>query len=88
MRVPNADFYREQQWQLRNLRSQAALKLLGYNNLLGFPYLHGYNPATLDRLLRTHHFDPLATQNSSVIEPPYRQMSTQIRGEWRAKHAP
>lgn len=83
MRVPNADFYREQQWRLRNLRSQAALKLLGYNNLLGFPYLHGYTPATLDRLLCTHHFDPVATLDSSVIEPPYPQMSAQICDEWR-----
>jgi Methyltransferase domain len=88
VRVPNADFYREQRWRLRNLRSQTALKLLGYNNLLGFPYLHGYTPATLDRLLRSHRFDPVARYNSSVIEPPYPQMSAQICNEWRAtRHA-
>jgi SAM-dependent methyltransferase len=84
VRVPNADFYREQQWRLCNMRSQAALKLLGYNNLLGFPYLHGFTPATLDRLLRAHRFDPVATHNSSVIDPPYPQMSTRMRDEWRA----
>lgn len=84
VRVPNADFYREQRWRLRNLRSHAALKLLGYSNLLGFPCLHGYTPATLDRLLRAHHFDPVAAHNSSVIEPPYPQMSQRMRDEWRA----
>lgn len=84
VRVPNADFYREQRWRLRKLRSQTALKLLGYNNLLGFPYLHGYTPATLDRLLRTYRFDPVAARNSSVIEPPYPQMSARMRDEWRA----
>jgi hypothetical protein len=84
VRLPDADFYREQQWRLRNLRSQAALKFLGYNNLLGFPYLHGYTAATLDRLLRTHHFDPVATHDSSVVEAPYPQMSTRMRDEWRA----
>jgi hypothetical protein len=83
VRVPNPDFYREQQWRLRNLNSQTALNLLGYNNLLGFPYLHGYTPATLDRLLRAHLFEPVATHDSGVIEPPYPQMSAQICDEWR-----
>jgi hypothetical protein len=84
VRVPNAEFYREQEWHLRNLRSEAALKLLGYNNLPGFPYLHGYTPATLDRLLRAHHFDSVARHDSSVIEPPYPEMSPRMRDEWRA----
>jgi SAM-dependent methyltransferase len=84
VRVPNADFYREQRWRLRNLRSQQAFKLLAWNNLLGFPYLHGYTPATLDQFLRTHNFDPVATHDSSVIEPPYPQMSPRMRNEWRA----
>lgn len=84
VRVPNADFYREQEWRLRRLRSQAALKLLGYNNLLGFPYLYGYTPATLDLLLRAHGFDPVAKHNSSVIEPPYPRMSPRMSHEWRA----
>src|ERR1700679_3496939 len=60
VRVPNADFYREQRWRLRNLHSQTALNLLGYNNLLGFPYLHRYTPATLHRFLRVHRFVPVA----------------------------
>ena len=82
VRVPNADFYRGQRWRLRKWQSQTALKLLGYNNLLGFPYLHGFTAATLDRLLRAHHFEPFATLNSSVIEPPYPQISPQMRDEW------
>ena len=83
VRVPNADFYREQRRQLGKRSSGRALKLLAYNNLLGFPYLHGYTPASLDRLLRTNHFEPVRAHNSSLLTPPYPEMAPRIREEWR-----
>jgi len=81
VRVPNAAFYRAQR---RNLETTGgALRTLGLNNLLGFPYLHGYTPATLTRLLRSMNFEPLAAHNSSLLTPPYPDLSATVREEWR-----
>jgi hypothetical protein len=52
---------------------QTALNLPGYNNLLGFPYLHGYTPATLDRFLRAHRFDLVATYDRPMAANPPRK---------------
>lgn len=83
VRVPNADFYRQQQRRLASRRSKLALQLLGYNNLLGFPYLHGYTYSGLQRLLRRHCFDPLSIYKSSLLTPPYPDLSPQFQREWR-----
>jgi len=83
IRVPNADFYHRQRHELEAKRSRLALKLLGYNNLLGFPYLHGFGRATLEAMLRANRFEPLHSHSSSLLTPPYPQMSQGLRTEWR-----
>ena len=80
LRVPNADFYRRQRQRLHH--SRPALWSLGYNNLLGFPYLHGYTRSTLARLLARHGFAPLNCYPANVQTPPYPDLNPRIRAEW------
>lgn len=84
VRVPNADFYRRKRKQLEQAEGSKPLRELGYNNLLGFPYLYGYTPSTLDRLLRNNGFNPVVRHNSNLLTPPYPELSARIRKEWRA----
>jgi SAM-dependent methyltransferase len=84
VRVPNAQFYLRWHKQLRKDGASGSLKVLGYNNLLGFPYRYGYTPASLTRLLRTNGFNPIEAHNSSLLTPPYPEMSMKMREEWRA----
>jgi SAM-dependent methyltransferase len=79
LRVPNAAFYRRQ----ISRGPAASLLSLGYNNLLGFPYLNGYSPASLHRLLQSMNFEPVATFASSLLTPPYPEMNRSLRDEWR-----
>ena len=80
IRVPNANCYLRQRNQLGG--SGRTLKMLGYNNLLGFPYLHGYKQATLEGLLRAHGFEPVSAHSSSLLTPPYPHISRRLRAEW------
>ncbi|HVV45208.1 MAG TPA: methyltransferase domain-containing protein [Bryobacteraceae bacterium] len=76
VRVPNGDFYRRMRgWK-------PALRTLGYNNLLGFPYLHGYSPTSLELLLRSYSFLPMASHDTGLLTPPYPDLSPRIRREW------
>jgi len=84
VRVPNFQFYQQKSRQLRNGSPSRSLKLLGYNNLLGFPYLHGYTPDLLRRLLKTSGFHPTVSHNSSLLTPPYPNWSIKIKEEWGA----
>ena len=81
VRVPNASYYRQRRRQLR--RSRQSLRALGYNNLLGFPYLYGYTPSILTGLLRAHRFEPLAVHSSNLLTPPYPDMSALVKKEWQ-----
>ena len=81
LRVPNADFYRRQRERLQQSRS--ALWSLGYNNLLGYPYLHGYTRSLLARLLARNGFAPLNCYPTNVHTPPYPDLNPRIRAEWQ-----
>jgi len=83
VRVPNAAFYREQRRRIQSDMPGRSLKLLAYNNLLGFPYLHGYTSNSLHRLLRANRFEPVATRASSLLTPPYPDVTRTVRNEWR-----
>jgi hypothetical protein len=83
IRVPNADFYRRLRRQLDGKESSRPLNLLGYNNLLGFPYLHGYGLTALQNIVRAHGFEPVEADASSLLTPPYPHMSRRIREEWQ-----
>ncbi len=82
VRVPNGNFYRKLRQQFEMDHSKQALLMLGYNNLLGFPYLHGYTTSALKQLLRRNHFHPILTNKSSLLTPPYPYMSQRISEEW------
>lgn len=62
IRTPNAAFYRLCRQELDSSREISALvhhrmtRILGYNNLLGFPYQFGYAPSNLQRLLERTGF--------------------------------
>jgi len=79
LRVPNGDFYRQ-----RIGRGWNWLRWLGYNNLLGFPYLHGYGLGSLERLLRSANFELIASFATSLLVPPYPEMSPPLSEEWRS----
>jgi len=75
VRTPNGLFYAICQKLLREegLRSGAAkflMEAMGYNNLLGFPYLYGYSAATLERLIEQFGFRSEGMLNSELITLP------------------
>jgi len=77
LRVPNGDFYR------RHIAAgRTWLRALGYNNLLGFPYLNGYSVNSLERLLHAVDFQPIATFPASLLTPPYPEMNPRLNKEW------
>ncbi len=87
VRVPSAQFYQRTRRQLMRGEWEPALRLLGYNNLLGFPYLYGYTSATLAQILRRNGFEPIDRHNSTVLTPPYPEMTERVKQEWnRVKH--
>ncbi|MEO7974092.1 MAG: hypothetical protein ABIU84_10955, partial [Thermoanaerobaculia bacterium] len=40
---------------------------LAWNNLIGFPYLHGYSVGTLDRLVAPYGFERLAAEPDTLL---------------------
>jgi len=84
LRVPNANFYRTQKKRLETRRSKRALRSLAYNNLLGFPYLCGYTASALHRFVRANGFHPVAVTGSTLLTPPYPELSSRIEREWGA----
>jgi SAM-dependent methyltransferase len=65
IRVPNGALFRRAAVWLR--QGPKAMRpwlsaALAWNNLLAFPYLHGYSLASLDRLLASHSFERVAFQ--------------------------
>jgi SAM-dependent methyltransferase len=63
LRVPNGRYFVEAMQRLGSdgpLARRFRLLALAWNNLIGFPYLHGYSVGTLDRLVAAHGFERLA----------------------------
>lgn len=77
LRVPNAEFYRRPV-----LGSSQWFRALSYNNLLGFPYLNGYSLEALKRLLAATGFATIAAFATSLLTPPYPEISGSLRNEW------
>jgi SAM-dependent methyltransferase len=57
LRVPNGSLYRQRAQRPSGFRADLAFPALAWNNLIGFPYLHGYTLTSLDLLLRRHGFE-------------------------------
>jgi SAM-dependent methyltransferase len=69
IRVPNGVMY---QWGAKLLdrggaEHQWIVSALAWNNLLAFPYLHGYSVATLDQLLGRHGFRRVAFTRDTLM---------------------
>ena len=77
VRVPNAEFYGRP-----DLGGPGRFRALGYNNLLGFPYLNGYNLDALRGLFASTGFEAVAAFSASLLTPPYPEMSKRVRREW------
>lgn len=67
VRVPSGAFYAALRPWLESPLSAAARALLAHNNLLGFPYRHGFRPEGLGALLRAEGFEVLAVVGDALV---------------------
>lgn len=91
LRTPNALFYRVCQQRLKESPGgDLALwivRALGYNNLLAFPYLYGYDSDALVGMARGHRFRCEAALNSELITLPFPHLENWVIEENRAAFA-
>jgi SAM-dependent methyltransferase len=91
LRTPNALFYRICQQRLRATPdgelSLWIVRALGYNNLLAFPYLYGYDSSSLKALAGACGFRTEAELNSELITLPFPDLAPWIMEENRAAYA-
>jgi SAM-dependent methyltransferase len=81
IRVPNVAFYHA----LAGAGEESlALRALAYNNLLGFPYLHGYTEASLNRLATRMGFEYVRGFNSELVTMPFADVSARVHNEQSA----
>jgi SAM-dependent methyltransferase len=89
VRAPNFGFYETSRRLARKKsRRGPALRALAYNNLLGFPYLTGYNPALLTSFVGQQGFQPVKGFSSTVITMPFADPSRKAQEESAAVNAP
>lgn len=86
LRTPNGLFYATCQSLLRDSQlgregRAFLLEALGYNNLLGFPYLYGHSRSTLVRLLEPYGFNPEGVLNSELLTLPVPDKSSSVEKE-------
>lgn len=67
VRVPNGAFYARWRPRLAGPAASLARALLAHNNLLGFPYRHGFTPQSAAGLLRACGFDPVLTLGDTLV---------------------
>jgi SAM-dependent methyltransferase len=67
LRVPNGEVYLALRARLDGPLAGAARSLLARHNLLGFPYRHGFTPASLRRLLERSNFEMIAEEDAVVL---------------------
>lgn len=67
VRVPNGEFYAALHPWLTGPAAGAARAMLAHNNLLAFPYRHGFTPASLRRLLEEEGFAVVATVGDTLV---------------------
>ena len=78
VRVPNGAFYSRWRPRLRGAAATIARAVLSHNNLLGFPYRHGFTPDSLSRLLRETGFEPIHLFGDTLVP---------VAGEWTRRWA-
>jgi hypothetical protein len=67
IRVPNGAFYAAVRRRLDGVAGPVARALLAHNNLLGFPYRHGFNVRSLSLLLEDTGFDVVRTHGDALV---------------------
>jgi SAM-dependent methyltransferase len=89
VRTPNGRFYSlcEQLLQEESTGTEERdflLRVMGYNNLLGFPYLYGYSGDTLTRLIQPYGFRYESALNSELLTFPLPENPEWVEKEERA----
>jgi SAM-dependent methyltransferase len=89
VRTPNGLFYSIcesllSEGSLDTKAEQFLVDAMGYNNLLGFPYLYGHNRATLQRLIEPYGFRLEGFLNSELLTLPVPDKSPAVEEEERA----
>ena len=92
VRTPNGLFYSLcrrlfQDAGLQDGAREFLVETLGYNNLLGFPYLYGHNRATLERLIEPFGFAFGGILNSELLTLPLPEHAAWVEREERAINA-
>ncbi|MDB4951578.1 MAG: hypothetical protein JWM27_4227 [Gemmatimonadetes bacterium] len=67
IRVPNGGFYAALRPLLSGSASGITRAVLAHNNLLGFPYRHGFTPESLAGLLAAFGFEHLRTVGDTLV---------------------
>ena len=67
IRVPNGAFYAAVRRRLGGVAGPVARTLLAHNNLLGFPYRHGFTVQSLSLLLEDTGFDVIRTHGDALV---------------------
>jgi SAM-dependent methyltransferase len=70
LRVPNGRYFADAIARLGHdgeLRRRYRLLALAWNNLIGFPYLHGYSVGTLDRLVAPYGFERVVAVPDALL---------------------
>ena len=78
MSVSNAVFYQRFRGRARTVLARRAL---AYNNLLGFPYLHGYSIDTLNKLMARAGFAYVEGFNSELLTTPFADVPASVEQE-------
>lgn len=67
VRVPNGRFYASVRRQLRGALAPVARMLLAHNNLLAFPYRHGFGTRSLGKLFRALELDVVFVHGDALV---------------------
>ena len=67
IRVPNGGFYASLRRRLTGPAAPLATALLAHNNLLGFPYRHGFTVGALTRLLEATGFGIITIHGDTLV---------------------
>jgi hypothetical protein len=83
LRVPNGDAYAAARRALRGPVASTATLVMAHNNLLGFPYRHGFTTASLTRLLTDAGFGDVRFHGDTLVPIADRWTRRWARAEER-----
>lgn len=81
LRVPSGSFYVTWQRRMRSVARPLARALLAHNNLLGFPYRHGFTLKSLHVLLRDADFEIVRVIGDTLVPTSDRWTRPWARAE-------